>query len=225
MKTSWRSPIEIVTNVEGLYEGDLIPYYRALVLDSTGRSNPYHNIRHALHVLCAAYAGGKFHKLSRRALRNLLIAAIFHDFNHSGKLRGKDRLEIEMALMMLRVYLQPEDLGELENISNIIWATEFPYKIPEAELSLEQKIVRDADMSQNFSDVWIQQCWFGLAEELSYDPIAFIGTRPAFLHSIVFHSDWGKAELEPKRLPAILEAEGYIEALGDKMPPEYRLAA
>lgn len=225
MKALERSPIEIVMNVDGLYEGNLIPYYQALVADSTGRSNPYHNARHGLHVMCAVYAGAKFHNLPPREVRNLCIAAPFHDINHSGKSRGKDSLEIEVALMTLRQYIQPEDDGELRNISDIIRATEYPYVMPKDALSVSQQLIRDADMSQNFSDVWIQQSWFGLAEELGYDPIAFLGVRPAFLRNIEFHSEWGRAVLEPERLPKILEAEEYIRALGEKMPPEYRLAA
>lgn len=225
MKPRECSPIEIVTNVEGLFEGNLIPYYQALVADSTGRSNPYHNARHGLHVMWASYAGGKFHNLSLREMRSLCIAAIFHDINHSGKSRGKDSVEIEVSLMTLRQYIQPEDEGEIRNISDIIQATEYPYVMPKDALSICQQIIRDADMSQNFSPVWIQQSWFGLAEELGYDPIAFLGVRPAFLRAVEFHSEWGQATLEPERAPAIIEAEEYIRALGEKMPPEYRLAA
>lgn len=225
MKPRECSPIEIVTNVEGLYEGNLIPYYQALVVDSMGRSNPYHNTRHSLHVMWSCYAGAKFHGFGPRDTRNICIAGEFHDINHPGKIRGKDRLNIEVAIQTLKEYLQPEDRDEFQNISDIMWATEFPYVIPDAKLSVSQRIIRDADMSQNFSDVWIQQCWFGLAEELGYDPIAFLGTRPAFLRAVEFHSEWGRAVLEPKRVPAILEAEEYIRALGNKMPPEFRLAA
>lgn len=219
------SPFEIVTNVEGLYEGDLIPYFKTLTVDSTGRSNPYHNVCHTLDVLQAVYEAAKFHGLSADELLNLCIAAIFHDMNHPGRSRSKDRFNIEVALVMLRANILPQHRSRVPEISDLIWATEYPYTIPESELSLSQQIMRDADMCQNFSPAWIQQSWFGLAEELRYDPVAFLGTRPAFLRAIHFHSGWGKTVLEPKRIPAILEAEGYIRRLGESMPPEWRLLA
>lgn len=224
MKKLSHSPFEIVTNAEGLYEGNLVPYYKTLTVDSTGRSNPYHNTSHILDVLQAVYEGGKFHGLTGEDLLSLCIAAIFHDMNHPGESRGKDRFNIEVALVMLRANILPQHRAQIDKISEIIWATEFPYKIPSNELSLSQQIMRDADLCQNFSPAWIQQCWFGLAEELRCDPVGFLGTRPAFLRAVEFQSGWGKTVLEPKRLAAIIEAEDQIRALGENMPSEYRLA-
>ncbi|MEZ4114149.1 MAG: hypothetical protein R3B65_01675 [Candidatus Paceibacterota bacterium] len=75
-------------------------------------------------------------------MRDLLIAALFHDFNHSGKSRGKDGEEIEVALMSLRHYILPEDRDRLIFISNIIKATQFPYVVPENELTISMRIIR-----------------------------------------------------------------------------------
>lgn len=207
------SIISIVENREGFFEGDLAHYFQALINDATNIANPYHNLRHILHVFWECYNGAKYHRISSREMRNLLIAALFHDFNHSGKLRGRDHEEVEVAIMSLKNYLLPEEGREFEDIATLIKATQFPYVIPDEDLSVSAMILRDADMSQNFSPVWIQQCWLGLAEEMGVDPIKFLKMQPAFLKSIKFHSNWGKDEFNPRRAIHIQEIEEYIEIL------------
>lgn len=218
------SIVGIIDNRQGLYRGHLRHYYRAL-LGATNLTRAYHNLRHMLHVLWECYDGGAFHRLSPRKMRNLLIAAIFHDFNHSGRARGNDHAEIEIALMMLRAHILPEDLLELENISDIIRATEFPYVIAEQDLTLSQEIIRDADMSQNFSFVWLQQSWLGLAEELGLDPVKFLRMQPGFLRGLKFHSGWGKEKFEGRRAAHIEEVEEYIELLDGDEPTTIRKVA
>ena len=41
----------ILLNREGLYEGNLTHYFRAMVRFARNLDNPYHNGRHMLHVL------------------------------------------------------------------------------------------------------------------------------------------------------------------------------
>lgn len=185
--------------------------YTQSFIYSMGIGNPYHNLRHGLHTMWECYDGGTFHNLSPRKLRNLLIAGLKHDENHSGKI-VKDADEIAVAITTLRATIQPEDADELENIESLIRATQFPYVIPEEELTISQQIIRDADMSQNFSPVWVQQSWIGLSQEMGMvNPFKLLRMRPDFLKGIKFHSEWGKQKFEPRRLPAIKEAYGHIK--------------
>src|SRR5580704_3760633 len=77
---------EIIGNEKGLYEGDLIFYFQTLFFRSSNLHNPYHNFRHMLHVLWLCYKACLHYekKLTPREMRNLLVAALFHDFDHPG---------------------------------------------------------------------------------------------------------------------------------------------
>ena len=77
---------EIIGNEENLYEGNLILYFRILFYNSNNLKNPYHNFRHTLHVLWLCQKACRYYqkKLTPRQMRNLLIAALFHDFDHPG---------------------------------------------------------------------------------------------------------------------------------------------
>ena len=208
---SQTSLIDIVNNEEGLYEGTMLAYTQSFMY-SRGLTNPYHNLRHALHTMWECYDGGVFHKLSPDDLRSLIIGGFKHDENHSGKIRGRDAEEVDDAITSVRATIQPEDVLRLPNIESLLRATQFPYVIPEEELTISQQIIRDADMSQNFSPVWVQQSWIGLSQEMGMvNPLKLLRMRPKFLESIKFHSEWGKQKFEPRRLPAIEEAYGHIK--------------
>jgi hypothetical protein len=77
---------EIIGNEENLYEGNLTLYFRILFYNSNNLNNPYHNFRHTLHVLWLCQKACRYYqkKLTPRQMRNLLIAALFHDFDHPG---------------------------------------------------------------------------------------------------------------------------------------------
>src|SRR3989338_911352 len=90
---------QIIRNDDRLYEGNLIHYLRALVKYARNLNHPYHNLRHMLHITWLCYQACIFYggTLTPRQMRNLLIAALFHDFDHSGLL-GNDDLNLEMAV-------------------------------------------------------------------------------------------------------------------------------
>ena len=106
---------EIVGNEERLYEGDLSLYFRILFFESSNLNNPYHNFRHTLHVVWLCHKACLYYQeqLTPRQMRNLLIAAIFHDFDHPGHPhRGEedpDRINIDIAIAGLRRYILSSD--------------------------------------------------------------------------------------------------------------------
>src|SRR5580658_6965423 len=101
---------EIIGNEEGLYEGDLISYLQILFFRSTNLHNPYHNFRHMLHVLWLCHKACRYYqkKLTPRQMRNLLVAALFHDFDHPGHPHpgeeDPDRINIEIAIAASAIY-------------------------------------------------------------------------------------------------------------------------
>ena len=205
--------VDIINNVDATYPGNLRHYFRKLMGFSNLRA-PYHNLRHWLHVLWQSYDGAMFHKLSPDEVRDIGIATLFHDAGHSGKI-GNDSAEIERALEIVHLVLLPEDEWRFKNISYLIRATQFPYVIPVDELTISARIIRDADMSQNFSPVWIQQSWIGLATEMGVDPVAFLHSQPGFLTSIKFWSMWGQRKFGDALTEHIKEVEGYISIMKD----------
>ncbi len=184
---------EIVENVEGIFSGNLIYYYQVVLKHARNLRNDYHNFRHMFHVMWACYQGCLYHQdeLSPGQIRNILIAAIFHDFNHSGR-TGDDDLEIERALRRLRMYIHDSDRASLSGIEGMIRATQFPYQVMDVELPLGALILRDADMSQTFSVAWFQQVILGLGEEMGMGHEQMLAMQPGFIRSVKFLTAWGK---------------------------------
>mgnify|MGYP001612833552 CR=1 FL=1 len=184
---------EIIRNDHNLYEGDLNHYFRAVFKHAQNLFNPYHNFRHIFHVTWLCYQACIFYReaMSPREMRNLLIASIFHDFDHTGK-PGPDSVNIERAITGLRKHLASEDKDEFPNIEAIIKATEYPYVVPSGKLDLLCQIIRDADLSQAFSPVWIQQVVFGLAGEWMKPPYEVLKAQGAFLKNLNFSTAWAR---------------------------------
>src|SRR5260370_31582111 len=118
----------IVSNDRGLYEGDLGGYFRALFFRATNLDRPYHNLRHMLHVTWLCYQPAEYYcdRLTPRQIRNLLIAALFHDFDHSGHPHpgadDPDGINIRIAIAGLRRCITPEDRAFQPAIEALIQA-------------------------------------------------------------------------------------------------------
>ena len=152
---------KIIANQERLYEGNLTFYFRTLFFKSSNIHNPYHNFRHMLHVLWLCHQACRYYqnRLTPRQMRNLLIAALFHDFDHPGHPHpgenDPDRINIPIAIAGLRRYVMPADRAFLPQIEALIEATHYPYKIGSDKLDLLGQIIRDADLAQALSPAWI----------------------------------------------------------------------
>jgi hypothetical protein len=189
---------QIVRNDEQLFPGDLKHYLRVTVQHARNLNNPYHNFRHLFHVLYMVHQACWFHRsdLLPREIRNMHIAAIFHDFDHSGR-TGHDDLEIARAVRALNRYIHEDDALAYPHIAKLIEATQFPYRTPSQHLSLDAQILRDADMSQVFHTAWLQQILFGLGAEMNMTPVQMLAAQPAFLETLSFSTPWAHATFPP----------------------------
>jgi hypothetical protein len=193
----------IIGNDERLYEGDLTFYFRVLFFQSGNLSNPYHNLRHTLHVLWLCQKACRYYRseLSPRQMRNLLIAALFHDFDHPGHPHpgedDPDRINIPIAIAGLRRYAMPTDRPFLPEIEALIGATHYPYKIAGDKVDLLAQIIRDADLAQVLSPAWIQQVVIGLAQEWGVPPFEVLNGQASFLAALSFNTRWAR-ELFPQ---------------------------
>jgi len=196
---------KIIGNEERLYDWDLTYYFGILFFKSTNLRNPYHNFRHMLHVLWLCHKACRYYQneLTPRRMRNLLIAALFHDFDHPGHPHpgedDPDRINIPIAIAGLRQYILPADRPFLAEIEALIEATHYPYKIGGDKLDLLGRIIRDADLAQALTPVWIQQVVIGLAQEWGIKPLEVLRGQASFLAGLSFHTCWAR-QLFPQEL-------------------------
>jgi hypothetical protein len=203
---------KIINNDEGLYEGNLRHYYK-FVFYAPSVNNPYHNFRHMIHVLFSVYEAAKFNRyydLGADRFRSLLIAALMHDYGHSGHM-GHDHQEVLNTVVLIEKLILEEDRYILPEIKELVQSTEFPYS--DTSVSIGAGILRDADASQSFDDTWLQQIVFGLAQESDISPEACLRQEIDYLQSLHFYSDWGKSNLAIKVRSKITEIEELLELL------------
>lgn len=200
---------DVVKNTGKLYEGNLVQYLQIVFNYAENLKNPYHNFRHMCHVLWLCYRACDFYrdKLTPQQMRNLLIAALFHDFDHTGKY-GPDIMNIKKAISGFVIHVLPEDKDSLGDIIKIIKNTEYPYTTPSEKLDIQGKIIRDTDISQALSVAWIQQVVFGLSQEWDKTPIEVLKIQVPFLNQIRFNTEWAKKEFPDELIASkITEAQ------------------
>jgi hypothetical protein len=128
---------------------------------------PYHNNEHMITVynFCKDISDNIEHTDNL----NLLVAALFHDFDHSmGK--EKDNVNVKRAIEAFSDYYNNElthsDINK-DKVIDIIKITEYPYTIKNSELNTDQKIIRDADLLQGSVDNWYEFIVIGLSKEMN----------------------------------------------------------
>lgn len=209
----------IISNEHGLYEGDLACYFRALFFDATNIDRPYHNLRHMLHVTWLCYQAAEYyrHRLTPRQIRHLLIAALFHDFDHPGHPHpaadDPDSVNIALAIAGLRRHLATEDQAFLPAIEGLIEATHYPYTVGGNALDLSGQIIRDADLAQVLSPAWIQQVIVGLAREQRVEPLQMLRQQPGFLANLSFNTEWAHERFPPRLIDAKIAETRQLMAL------------
>jgi hypothetical protein len=187
----------MIQNRDDLYTGVSLSHYFRVIMNAPNIHHGYHGLRHMLHVTWVCYQACKYYnrlgQMSKREARNLLIAAMFHDYGHCGQ-AGDDALNIEAALDGLREHVDDVDRDYLVSISQIILATQFPHADLGDSPSLGEQVIRDADISQAFGTTWIGDIAAGFGSELDKDPVAMLEQQLMFLKDYAkFHSDFGKA--------------------------------
>lgn len=200
----------IFKNTAGLYEGNLEHYYKKIFLEGKNHHNGYHNFRHNMNILWECYQAvvyyNKHHpgQISPREARCLLIAAMYHDFDHSGMM-GHDDLNVERAVRGFKAHMLPDDAENFVLVEVILRATQYPYPPRESEVSLLEQIIRDADLSQCLSIAWMQQVIFGLAQEWRKSPIDVLRGQIPFLKSLKFKTEWAEHAFPQESIDAKIE--------------------
>lgn len=166
MKTTYFSTVSSRTEaLLYLQEHDLGHAHAYVSLMNASNNVPYHNFDHLLIVTkwCGRLAG--MLRLPEFETRAVLLAAIFHDFAHSGG-HFEDSVNIERAINGLREFctIHRIDSATFEFAADCIRVTEFPFVREPSNLA--QQIIRDADLLQstepNFEEVLLS----GLRKEI-----------------------------------------------------------
>ena len=179
---------------------------KTYILENNLVENDYHNNEHMINVFNNAmvlfnhykdeYKLPPYHKLV------LGLAALFHDFDHSGG-KLKDSENIELALVALKEFLVTINKSDLyDDIKNIIIATEFPHL--DIDLDILQKIIRDADTMGGIIDGW-KSVVTNLASEYNKSIEEFIPTQIKFLDTVKFNTDYCNGLLQNNKEKIIEE--------------------
>jgi hypothetical protein len=164
---------------------------KTYILENNLVENDYHNNEHMVNVFNNAMILFNHYKDEYKLIpyNKLLLglAALFHDFNHSGG-KLKDSENIELALVALKEFLVTINKSDLyDDIKNIIVATEFPHL--DIDLDILQKIIRDADTMGGIIDGW-KSVVSNLASEYNKTLVEFIPSQIKFLDTVKFNTDY-----------------------------------
>lgn len=190
---------------------------KTYILENNIVENDYHNNEHMINVFNNTmmlfnhykdeYALTPYNKLC------LGLAALFHDFNHSGG-KLKDSQNIELALVSLKEFIDTITKSDIwcnrkmvnmliyNSIEKIITATEFPHL--DIDLDPLQKIIRDADTMGGIIEGW-QSVVTNLASEYNKTLEEFIPTQIKFLNSVKFNTDYCNQLLKDNKEKIISE--------------------
>ena len=181
----------------------LTKYFEYLIIRNNANSAGYHNFNHTKTVVIYCYEiAKKDDKLSVDEIRTLLLAALFHDFNHS---QGKfsDTENVKNAIAILRLFcIGIESANTINTASEIIKATEFPHVIPDEDLTPLQIIIQDADFLQMCTDDFIQTIMIGYfqSELNQLDFKKNLEGELKFLNTVKYQTDAAK-EIAAIKLP------------------------
>lgn len=182
-------------NTPNLYqiidEYNLDAAYSYILQKNPSNNLPYHNFGHLENVTLYAFIGCQNADFTKDLTRNILLAALFHDFNHSGG-KLKDSENITLAKKGLADYLAESNDTEVkvEFVNFLIDITEYPYTIETSKLTIHQKILRDADILQSFfMNNYMQDVVLGLAKELNKTPQEAVDMQINFLSNLSFGTD------------------------------------
>jgi hypothetical protein len=169
--------------------------YHLTNIKAFNSTQPYHNYQHMITVAINCYEAGVQYQLAPHALRMLVIAALYHDIDHTGNGIIPDAVNIEKAVALTEVLLISEieptvTPQEIIKIQNLIRSTETGTGKTPATL-LEQ-IIHDSDLLQSTEEDHEQ--WFtALTQETGY--LVNIETTIEWYKTQKLYTTWGQNRL------------------------------
>lgn len=206
------SPLEIINKYPSLQLG-----LKYIVNTNSANNAPYHNLNHLITVMKHCY-----YALDLLGMKDdtktepLLLAALFHDYEHSGG-ELTDTLNVARAWEGFRNFLiefhplgvQPLDIktDDYNFMKNLIISTEYPHTIKNKDLTIYQAILRDADMCQTFEPSWFTSDIYGLAKEFKKPIEQFVDESKLFLLNLKMCTPYGDMIYNKNLIETIKEYE------------------
>lgn len=206
--------IEVVDRYETLQKA-----LKFIIINSNSNTAPYHNLNHLLVILKFCYEGLKvegFDVENEGEVMPLLLAAIFHDVNHTAG-EQKDKINVAIAKDSVSEFISTQNIDiDTKLVCEIIDATEYPYVIPGNELTPLQAIIRDADLLQTTEPNWIHQVILGLSKEMNIRFFDLMVGQRKFLESAEFNTEWGK-DMKKLYWPSVMKQFEMLERVNEKI--------
>jgi hypothetical protein len=198
-------------------EADVLPRaFRYIIDNNTSNHAPYHHLNHMLRVMSFCNEGCKYHRLTGKSRTNLLVAALFHDFDHTMGEKN-DEANVQNAIQGVQIWYSSNPLNSsninIERVIEIIKATQYPYVIKQEDLTLEQSIIRDADLMMPLDSDWLDNLIIGLSTEMKINDFKKMAEgQYKFYSGVVMNSPWG-IEVHDKLWPLVYENLGTLRQL------------
>jgi len=201
------TPIQVITKYK-------LEHYFKIIWNSPTADLPYHNTEHLFGVMMSVYDACCFYFFDTTETRVMLIAALFHDYLHTGGGMGYDSINIRLAIQGINEHILEEDRKYLPDIESYIQATEFPHShIDDTEDNLPLHIMRDADLSYGLSERWISSIIFGIGKEFMKDSDSMLKEQIVFLENLKFMTDWARKKFADKKSERLEEVKQMVKTL------------
>lgn len=120
--------------------------FRSWLNKNPSGSLPYHGNNHLIEVAENGFLLSSLLGLSEQATRNIVVAGLLHDYDHTGNSATSDAVNITRAVNYAKSVTEPlEDLNiQIKGVQDLIKATLHP--APKKPGSLNGMVIKDADM-------------------------------------------------------------------------------
>lgn len=198
---------EILKIIERYDLGNMV---RWILTNNPSQALPYHNFNHSLWVAHYVHDAYLLETNGKTPEKELITAALFHDFDHSGGFFTDDSKNIERAIAGFGRWCAENSEGSdfyIAVVDLIRW-TQYPFR--EKSPSLEIACLRDADMMQNCNDTLLAN-FVGIKHELfKYDSYEnYTEKTLTFLHGICYETEYGEKFGAKKLCRAIAELDKF----------------
>ena len=206
---------------------DLGGCVRWILENNPSQALPYHNFNHSLWVAYHAHEAYLQSTDGKNPPKELILAALFHDFGHSGGFFADDSKNVEAAISGFMRWIRQTNAArntDVHVVHYLIRLTKYPFELPETDLyhilvnqeeySLQLNCLRDADMMQNCNDTLLSN-FVGVKQELfRHDSYAeYTEKTLVFLRGIEYETQYGKEVGQPLLNMAIEQMEWFQRLL------------
>lgn len=196
---------ELLLSVKDICKNVGIEHALEYVLTRNPSNNlPYHNLLHTLSMVDCCFKAATHYNLPLVSIRPLLVAALFHDFAHSG---GKlsDTENIKNAIAGFEHFNMQQNHSQFGHqyqtyVPRFISVTEYPYVV--VPHCIEERILRDSDLLSIMYEDWYDRVVIGLGQEMCVKAGRVITEREMiegqleFLSKVTMFTDWGKQKFQ-----------------------------